>query len=155
MKRLKIGFLAVIGILAMSFTMVEYSGIHNTAKATSFDLDPTDCFRPLALNPSQGKYTCPQSRINVVSTNCTSATNSYDKDFAASAFHLFSLNTANFIENGSIGTACPGNTTFCCFTIVEDTNPLDCTGTEEDQPTIDVAGTVTTWKIADVFCLNP
>lgn len=153
MKRLKISFLAIVAIAAMSFTVA--SNVKPTNDGGARTLDDTDCFLP--NSGSQIKKVCEGSIVNLEPTTCVLAKLNYGPP-AAGTFHLYGLVTTGFIESNVDQQVCPDNSgEFCCFNIVVDNAPLDCPGTANDQPqfTIPAGGTARFYKVSEIRCKIP
>lgn len=90
MKRLRIGFLAVIAILAMSFTVADHEGIIKKAQVTCFATDWAAIQIPNGTTYTQDVTACPQ----------------------------FSQTCARLITPSANDVVCPGGQTFCCAKIV-------------------------------------
>jgi hypothetical protein len=141
MKKNKLGFLAVIAMTAMSFTVLDQADILN-----KFTLDDTDCFLPSFA--SQGKISCTGRSINLALTTCNTAIANY------SLLHLFAIDQSTFLESQNISSNCPGGSIFCCFTITQDNNPLlTCLPTSPNQPLISINGGIAKrYKVNTIFC---
>jgi hypothetical protein len=107
MKRFKIGFLALIGIIAMSFTVANKVG--TTTKKSVILTD---------------RYTCSSNDIRSFSYKnslgtCVSITNSgSDCNILSPETCVFDIQTV-----GATTTNCDGGTKFCCADVDED---ADC-----------------------------
>jgi hypothetical protein len=142
MKRFKLGFLAVLAIAAMSFTVAD-----NTGMFKKFSVDENDCFVP--SGSTQGKSSCISTAVNIDVNTCATATASYV------GLHLFALDQASFIESGiQTSAACPGGPVFCCFNVVVDNSPLlTCLPNNPNQPTITIGtGTAKRYKVGTIRC---
>lgn len=133
MKHVKIGFLAIIAILAMSFTISEQTGLFESKKPTAV----TDCFKPNVTV----RDLC--NNANVALTSTTGCTTAQSK----AGQHIFALGPG--IPASQINVQCPGNTTFCCLTVEEDTDP--CNG----QTQFDIGAGTKFYQVKTVFCKTP
>jgi hypothetical protein len=132
MKRLRIGFLAVIAIAAMSFTIASLS---TTKKAT------TDCFRPKntgSIDLIVKASNCPNPTITISNTSSCST--------AASGQHIWSLDVNNKFTSSQVSSNCPGGSTFCCLKVVEDLAPCS------NQDQFDIGAGLKFYKVDAVFC---
>jgi hypothetical protein len=140
MKRIQIGFAAVIAVLAMSFTIAEHSGAFNakSAKLT------TDCFKAGGTNGLKIRHSCTSATITISVTDPCSVTMQGDR--------VWSLDANNVIAAGNITTECPGGNTFCCFQVTEDTGP--CLSPNV-QPTFGIGAGAKPYKVNAVYCKLP
>jgi hypothetical protein len=137
MKRIQIGFAAIIAVLAMSFTIAEHNGAF---KAKSAKLT-NDCFKAGGTNGLKIRNTCPSSTVTILGTDVCGITVQNDK--------VWSLDAGNVIANARIPIDCPGSTKFCCFTVTEDLSPCPSPNL---QPKFDIGAGSKAYKVSAVFC---
>lgn len=135
MKRFKIGFLALIAVLAMSFTVASHEGAFKTKKV----LAETDCFLPTI---NQIRAADCNSTLNPLTTTTTCN--------AAQAYvggHIFQLTASNAIPSEEVEETCPDpQDFFCCAFLEEDDQP--CSG----QQAFDIGAGAKLYRIASVRC---
>lgn len=137
MKRFKIGFLAVIAIAAMSFTVAENTGAFKSdARAIE------KCYRVIS-----DKLTCTSATQNFVdnTTACPPANLALAKLWAVNSALIY-----NSVD-GAEPTDCSGiKTDFCCVTVVVDDQP--CTSPAQPTFNLDGTGILKPYKIVSSFC---
>jgi hypothetical protein len=142
MKYCKSGFLAIIAIAAMSFTITTETEIVN-----KFSMDENDCFLPTAS--IKGKFCCTCPLIDLGSATCASASS-----YVGLHIFVFAISGGEFIESQSQTASCPGGSIFCCFNIVLDNSPLlNCLPSNPNQPLISInGGTAKRYKVGTIRC---
>jgi len=138
MKRIQIGFAAIIAVIAMSFTIAEHNGAFKakSVKAT------TDCFKAGGTNGLKIRPTCGASTVTISTTdNCIGITAVGDR--------VWSLDVANAFASAVILDNCPGGNTFCCFQVTEDTSPCTSPNT---QPKFNIGAGNKAYKVSAIFC---
>src|SRR5687767_1478944 len=105
MKRFKIGVLAIVAILAMSFTLIEKSDALKSTPKLDLTLSDDDCFKP--KSGWVGKSDCTTSFNISTETTCESAQQNYE------GLYLFQNPAigSDFFESTTQELDCPsGNT---------------------------------------------
>lgn len=136
MKHLKISFLAIIAVVAMSFTISE--NIDEPKSAAP--LAVTDCFKP---DITVRQLCSSASTVLTTNTTCTDAN-------LKVGWHVFALSGVS-IAASQIAVQCPGNTTFCCLTLEEDTAPCNAQG----QQQFDIGAGPKYYKVSTIYCKTP
>jgi hypothetical protein len=112
MRRFKIGFLAIIGILAMSFTIANNPKVHKKMR-----VDINQCYQPAFTN---FKYlVCPSGTFTSI-TDCTTG-NASEGQYLDPSLGLGSL-----YNDSEDPLACNGESVICCVKFEEVSTAPSC-----------------------------
>jgi hypothetical protein len=133
MKRIQIGFLAIVAIMAMSFTIASHEGAF---KSTVVSVAPQDCYTPNITLPS-----CEPIALLTASTPCATA-----KALENIGTAVNSVNVPAAIED------CEDiDGVFCCATLVQ-INQKSCLTTPHVSFSPGTGKPVAFYAIDRVFC---
>jgi len=138
MKRIQIGFAAIIALLTMSFTIAEQNGIFKgkSVKAT------TDCFKAGGTNGLKVEYGCTLGVVTISVTDLCTVVANNDK--------VWDLDQNNVYAASDIQTNYPGGSVFCCFQVSADASP--CVSPFPVPPTFNIGAGAKAYKVNGVFC---
>jgi hypothetical protein len=137
MKRFKIGFLAIIALAAMSFTVADNVRLFKSKNVKT--VGPEDCFTPSGSALKVRGSNCTTETTITSSTNCSNI---------SVGDHVWGISTSAFFESGYTETeVCPGSGKFCCLNLVSDDNV--CTDPDPSQP---VLFSTDEYEVASIEC---